>query len=427
MKRHEEELPATWGTGLGIGAMVAVAVFLGVSWGLWHIPYPFQDIPNYGLNLKYWAAMMLAPVMPLQEWTIWAGQYRHYLEAMSAGLSPLWITGRFYLGLAAGIGTGLWLAYLMGCPVSAIRHIKGRRCVDGAPATRLLKRLSRNECRKSGVGIALYPDFGWSLSTDRETRHTLIVGSVGGGKTAIIIPLVQAALNRGDRMVVYDSKGDFTAWLPNMVLLAPWDKRSAAWDIGVDCADRQDAREVAARLIPEGNDPLWHTAARQILTAVLIQLQEVGRSKGVRVVLGAQDLEQVKALYGDHTVNSWSSMMGTQIIVRVNPGETANGISKQVIGYQTIDRITIREGKRQPPVRENVLVMEPSELESALGPVNGAVRAMLLGYGDVFILDWPFVSVESVRDPSKPAAWLTSPVSGPLPRPDQAPDSPPRW
>ena len=557
MRRIEEKLPAKMGEGLLAGGIVLVVVFLAISWLLWQINYPFGHLENYSMHLIHWLALMMAPVVPLPVLTHMAASYQWSLDQFPTNISPLWLTGRFYLSLFIAIAVSIWVAYLSTRPANASRIIKGRRLLSGKFAHRLLKRIAKLECNKSGAGLALHPDYQWRLSFDRETRHFLIIGSVGGGKTAIIIPLIKAALERGDRMVIYDSKGDFSSWVVNAGLLAPWDSRSLAWDIGLDCADRQDAREVAARLIPEGNDPLWHTAARQILTAILIKLQveqqtawgwkelyelvclpkdelmaivraytpeaihvadapektalsvlanfgahmsligdlarawgglpqkqrfsvaqwldndqskpqvlvlqgsgkykelaqvfiqsiitmmvghinspnfvesrerrlwfvldefpqlgkldgvaqllEIGRSKGVRVVMGAQDISQIKALYGDHTANSWTSMIGTQIVVRVNPGETANFISKQVIGYQTIDRITMRDGKRQPPVRENILVIEPSELGSELGPWENGVRALLLGFDDAFVLDWPFTAVKKLREPSKPADWL---------------------
>ncbi|WP_297505677.1 type IV secretion system DNA-binding domain-containing protein [Ferrovum sp.] len=557
MQRSEEKLPAKWDEGIFVGVIVWALVFLGTSWLLWQITFPFQSPENYTDHLEHWLALTLAPVFPIPALTRMATQYQAFLDRFPPSISSLLVTGKFYAAVITGVVFGLWTAYLTSRPGSSIRHIKGRRLVEGDEAQRRLKRMAKSECKESSEGLALHPTFSWKLSTDRETRHTLVVGSVGGGKTVIITPLIKAAMERGDRMVIYDNKGDFSTWLPNRVLFAPWDARSAAWDIGHDCTNRQDAGEVAARLIPEGNDPLWHTAARQILTAILIKMQveqgtdwgwkelyemvclpkdelmaivrvhtpeaihvadapektalsmlanfgahmgligdlarawgdlpedrrfsvvrwldndhskrrilvlqgsgkytklaqaviqsiifmmvghinssgfsesrerrlwfvldefpqlgklegmaqllEIGRSKGIRVVLGAQDMEQIKAIYGDHTANSWFSMIGTQIIVRINPGETANYLSKQVIGYQTIDRLTLREGKLQPPVRENVLVVEPSELESKLGPRKNGVEALLLGYGDVFALNWPFTNTKKIREPSVPAQWL---------------------
>jgi hypothetical protein len=56
-----------------------------------------------------------------------------------------------------------------------------------------------------------------------------------------------------------------------------------------------------------------------------------------------------------------------------------------------------------------VLVIEPSELESELGRMGDAVAAILLGYGDVFLLQWPMSKLaesDFLRAASIEADWL---------------------
>jgi hypothetical protein len=56
-------------------------------------------------------------------------------------------------------------------------------------------------------------------------------------------------------------------------LIAPQDHCSLVWDVANDCHTKQDARELAARLIPPSDDPLWSDAARDILVACVASLQ----------------------------------------------------------------------------------------------------------------------------------------------------------
>jgi hypothetical protein len=49
--------------------------------------------------------------------------------------------------------------------------------------------------------------------------------------------------------------------------------------------------------------------------------------------------------------------------------------------------------------------MEPSDLSDYLGPHKHGVKAALLGYGDVFLLDWPYTTLPKLREPMVPAAW----------------------
>jgi hypothetical protein len=136
---------------------------------------------------------------------------------------------------------------------------------------------------------------------------------------------------------------------------------------------------------------------------------EVGRSKGVCVVLGAQDIAQIQDIYGQYAGKTWSSLVGTQIVVRINAGETAQYISKEVIGYATIEKTDIREGKIQPPRREQQLVLEPSEISDYLGADERGVRAVIVGMTDAHIVTWPYTTVKNLREASVPAAWLDAP------------------
>tara|TARA_R100000365_G_C2735630_1_gene65024 strand:+ start:7 stop:1263 length:1257 start_codon:yes stop_codon:yes gene_type:complete len=86
--------------------------------------------------------------------------------------------------------------------------------------------------------------------------------------------MILEAMRRGDKLLVLDTKGDMTAGLPgDIVLLAPQDARSAAWDIASDCTSKQDARELAARFIPKSDDPMWSEAAREVFVTCVASLQ----------------------------------------------------------------------------------------------------------------------------------------------------------
>lgn len=143
----------------------------------------------------------------------------------------------------------------------------------GANAKRAIKKALRKECDLSGEGLEIAP--GLSMSRDRESRHFLVTGSVGAGKTQIMLGLILGAIERGDGVIVLDVKGDMTASLPgDLVLIAPQDARSAVWDVASDGRTKQDARELAARIIPASSDPMWSDAAREIFVACSVHLQQ---------------------------------------------------------------------------------------------------------------------------------------------------------
>jgi hypothetical protein len=141
------------------------------------------------------------------------------------------------------------------------RVLRGRRLVTGATARRAFAQATQVESRLSGQRLEFLP--GLPVSGERETRHWLIWGSVGAGKAQTMLHLILAAMARGDGVLVLDVKGDMTAGLPGEPLLvAPQDQRSLVWDVASDCRTKQDARELAARLIPKSEDPMWSDAAR---------------------------------------------------------------------------------------------------------------------------------------------------------------------
>ncbi len=480
---------------------------------------------------------------------------------------------------AVFVSTGLGLAGLLGFLLAVrverppARILRGRQYLKGGAARAALGKALAVERRRFGVGLP-FPA-GVRLSPERETRHFLIWGSVGAGKTQTMLHLMLAALARGDKILVLDTKGDMTAAMPvEPVLIAPQDRRSFVWSVAEDCRTKQDARELAARLIPPSADPMWSDAAREVLVACIAHLQaskskrwtwrdlhnislsdaerlfaiakavhpeatrvladptsrttqsilatfqahmntvsaladawydgaaprfsiaewlhsegparpvilqrdskypelsnawiggllgllaaavgspslvesrtrrvwlfldefpqlpalrefstflDIGRSKGVIVVLGAQDIAQIRATYGRERADAWIGVVGTQIIARLNPGRGAEEASL-MIGEQEIEirarsvsyagtRASVTESRR----RELRRTVTAAELSSRLGPRKRGVRVLVLGPGaDAFEIDLPYVRLPQRRPPTLPAPWTErAPTMAPAPQ-----------
>jgi hypothetical protein len=202
------------------------------------------------------------------QWFACAQHFRklHALEGIDVRYWSLLLSGAFTLASAFGFA----LALRFDRPPA--RVLRGRQLLTGATARRAFAQASKVESRMSGTGLELLP--GLLVSRERETRHWLIWGSVGAGKTQTMLHLILAAIARGDGVLVLDVKGDMTAGLPGEpLLIAPQDRRSLVWDVASDCRTKQDARELAARLIPKSDDPIWSDAARDILVACVAALQ----------------------------------------------------------------------------------------------------------------------------------------------------------
>lgn len=156
-------------------------------------------------------------------------------------------------------------------------HLKGRR-LSADP--RQAGREAIQECKIAGEGLLIHPQI--PLSLDRETRHVLVVGGTGGGKTVMMLPLIQQAIARpGDKLLINDSKNEFVeklkraAGAKGFITFSPWDDRCLAWDIASDITNKADARTIAARLVPQSDkDPMWGLAAQSILVSVFCKYQQ---------------------------------------------------------------------------------------------------------------------------------------------------------
>lgn len=203
----------------------------------------------------------------------------------------IWLAALFCIGAVGGALLGWWIS----APQPAIVHMGGRQLLQGAEAERHLMAEMKAEIGKGGVGIDIYP--GIPISYDRETSHIAAIGGSGAGKTTMIEPIVAEAQERGDKLLIYDNKGEWTAKFHG-IILAPWDKRGWAWDIGSDLDNIADARNFANCLIKDSSDPMWANAARAILTAILTFLIEERQSWDLQDVLieAARGYQHIRGL-----------------------------------------------------------------------------------------------------------------------------------
>jgi hypothetical protein len=540
----------------GLGFTAGAGGTLAVGWLLSHHLAGWPDLSPAGLwDWVHWSA------------GVWLG------DAPGTGDWLPWL--RVSGGLAAAVGSVVaGMAYRYAGPPAGEQHLRGRQL---STYVQHCARAMRDEAKLSGAGIKLHPSA--TISLDRETRGFLILGSIGGGKTQIINHLLQQIIARGDKCLIFDNKADFTSGLlggESVALFAPWDSRGIAWNVAVDCVTKPDAEELAARLVPESNDPMWSNGARQILAALIINAQrsapgawtfadiaeaagqeyeqlravclsadpklhlllpdkptkttqsflsqlvvfmsqvfsladawsdaghgeptqrfslrnwllapdsseqrtkilimqahgryqklaqayiqslisalasivnspdlpdsqerrvwlildefpqlgriesiekfvEIGRSKGIRTILAAQDINQIRAAYGNEWANALSSMVGTTIACRTQGAETPQWLSS-LIGDRQVKRysptlsapIGSMGGYAAAPQRTdnwitaNEPVVSPDEF-GLLGPGDAGVTALLIsGSSFVYKLVWPFTKLPGSALPTLPAPW----------------------
>ena len=192
---------------------------------------------------------------------------------------------RFYLSVTSfaafvviSIGLFFYLVWEWGLRVRPL-IIKAGLTVAGP---RQLVAASRREIKRDRLGLHWFGEF--ALSRMREVNHFLIFGAIGGGKTQTVLPLLKSVMERGDKAVVFDFKGDYTRVAfskpagtkekSEPLLLAPHDDRSVIWDIANDLVVEEDAIEVANRIIPESKDRFFSDASRTVLALCIITLMK---------------------------------------------------------------------------------------------------------------------------------------------------------
>lgn len=271
-----------WIPGMLAFLVVSMIVF-GIVWlGLWHIPgiapwsFPAIDRRVSGLlsiNISvFWFLHNVFHVSTFKGYE-WETLYR---AVRDHGLLTH-LTLIMEVSMGCGVVFGAVAFHFVSQGRLKAVHVSGRRLFNRPiDAIRELQR----EVSKSGEGIHIHPDV--AISRDRETRHFFILGAIGSGKTQVLLNILNSILQRmktgpEDRLILYDNKSDMTSGLPvsdsEMILFAPWDERTWAWDVGKDIVNASDAASFAERLIPESKDKFWSEAPRQIVKSCVQQLQ----------------------------------------------------------------------------------------------------------------------------------------------------------
>ena len=113
-----------------------------------------------------------------------------------------------------------------------------------------------------------------------ETRHTIIIGRPGTGKTVCISQVLNNVKENMQKAVVYDFKGDYISKFYDPVtdlIFNPLDGRSVGWNIFNEIKTPMDIEAIASSLIPPSittNDPFFINGARDLLTGILHYLYE---------------------------------------------------------------------------------------------------------------------------------------------------------
>lgn len=144
----------------------------------------------------------------------------------------------------------------------------------------------------------------------------------------------------------------------------------------------------------------------------LSKLLEIGRSKGVRLIIAFQDVSQLWTIFDRETIQSWLSMIGTKIFGRILGAESQRWVIEQAGAREVaIEKISITSSGSTPSSNSSLErvsdypVLRLTDLE-ALGDHKHGIRGLMMGAGpDICEIDWPFYDVPIRRKQHIPAPW----------------------
>jgi hypothetical protein len=188
----------------------------------------------------------------------------------------------FYMPLVLALPISTYVGYLCAKPVDQ-HHARGATLLSGSVAVNYAKKQAKVINKKQQVtdlnkGLLIHPQF--RLPFGVETRGLAYWGAPNAGKTQTLKPALLDVLEQQPhaKVVLLDNKGDFTEIIHEnqSIILAPWDARCIAWDIGQDIRTELDAGLIAQSLIKEvkGDNAVFSEASRVALIGFIVCLQK---------------------------------------------------------------------------------------------------------------------------------------------------------
>ena len=239
------EFTIRYDLGVLIGLLVFGIVFTGTLYIVFSLGSPFYDSPWMAINDLI--------------------QYPQF--ALRSARSNTW---RITLSLIVACVSTYYAVRSTLKPRNRIRHIDGAELLEGLDAEK-----ASQAVLLSGASEFLRFNDHLAIAKSQATRHFLISGSVGSGKTQIIAPIIRKLIDRNEKAVIYDVKGDFTSMSSRPVIISPWDARSASWDLASDITTDTEAQAFAQSLIPNspnGTNEFFTRGAQGILVSCLYKL-----------------------------------------------------------------------------------------------------------------------------------------------------------
>ncbi|HDM8209284.1 TPA: type IV conjugative transfer system coupling protein TraD [Vibrio campbellii] len=272
-----------------------------IGWGvvLSTLILTFLNAPNNALWGEFyywrnWLYVRLGKPLDSEVVTVWEGE--RYKDTLLSQLenpilldihATIWHNLQIYFLISLILGSVIFSLALrffksQGEKQSEDYHVRGFRLASPEQITKALKKRAKAN-KKRGYGEGLISSFlldGIALFKQFfEVQHLLVDGTTGAGKSVLIRKLVRWIRARGDKAIIYDKGCVFVSKFYNPetdIILNPFDKRCANWDVWCDAKEAPDFENMAAALIPQhgDGDPFWVDSARTIFSSTAYRMSQ---------------------------------------------------------------------------------------------------------------------------------------------------------
>jgi type IV conjugative transfer system coupling protein TraD len=207
--------------------------------------------------------------------------YRQSVDAILSNpyylkVSHLVLTALIDCVLLTSIGTGLFAivasVYFVrkGRLQTKHQYIRGSKIQSPKEVAKKI----RKEKIASDITIDKFP-----LIKNSEVQHLLVHGTVGTGKSQLIMKILDVIQKRGDRAIIYDKGCAYiSAYFKEGKdkILNPFDARSPNWDLWLEAPCDTDLENMAESLIPMHgeSDPFWVNAARTVFVSAASRMRQ---------------------------------------------------------------------------------------------------------------------------------------------------------
>lgn len=153
--------------------------------------------------------------------------------------------------------------------VSGKQYVRGPRMLPVNELINLVKSRDTFAPDKVTFHLADVP-----IPHTEENKHTLLIGKPGSGKTNVINGMISSIIDKKQKAIIYDLKGDFTPmfYRPGVdYIFNPLDQRCLRWNIFNEIESFMDVDAIAHSLIPDARDTdrFWNDSARNVLRGLI--------------------------------------------------------------------------------------------------------------------------------------------------------------